>query len=69
VKGEDMTEQHSTKETGTWWVGKDRTEFYQTVRDRADELARKYGSAPVSTVPSRIEQTFMDKVAKKARAV
>jgi acyl-homoserine lactone acylase PvdQ len=57
------------EQTGTWWVGKDRNEFYQTVRDRADELARKYGSAPVSTVPSKLEQTFMDKVAKKVRSV
>ena len=57
------------EQTTTWWVGKDRTEFYKTVRDRADELARKYGSAPVSTVPSRMEQTFMDKVSKKARGL
>jgi hypothetical protein len=50
------------EQTGTWWVGKDRNEFYKTVRDRADELARKYGSGPTPTIPSEKEQSFMRKV-------
>lgn len=45
----------------SWWVGVDRQQFTMRRLLREEVLKAAFGSAPVSTVPSAAEATFMDK--------
>jgi hypothetical protein len=65
----DITERDFTGES--WWLyfQQDRAGFSKVRGKRHDELARKWGSAPVSTIPSATEASFMNGSSKKVRAI
>lgn len=47
----------------SWWVVcATRQEFYQTAAKRLPILRAAFGSAPVSTIHTRAEASFMDKI-------